>query len=101
MYLALKGDDISKISAYSDAYWEGNLDDQNSTSDFIYYVGNEVYCNNQAAETAANSGNGYVSRGAKHIDLRYHNVREMVANKQIHVSRVEQVTILLIHLQIL
>jgi hypothetical protein len=33
-------------------------------------------------------GGGYVSRGAKHIDLRYHIVREMVSNNTISVKRV-------------
>ena len=39
MYLALKGDDLSRIKSYSDADWAGSIIDRKSTSGFICYLG--------------------------------------------------------------
>ena len=47
-----------------------------------------VYCDNKAAKIVAKGEGGYSSRGARHIDIRYHLVRDLVESQQISIDRV-------------
>jgi hypothetical protein len=48
-----------------------------------------LYCDNQAAETVANGDQGKLTKGSKHISLRYHIVREKVSDGELKVTRVD------------
>lgn len=44
---------------------------------------------NMAAQAVANGNPGHATKGAKHLDLRYHIVREMVQDGKLTVTRVD------------
>ncbi|MDH4460001.1 MAG: reverse transcriptase domain-containing protein [Flectobacillus sp.] len=48
----------------------------------------QMFCDNTAAQTIAEGKSGPVTKGAKHIDIRYHLVRELVASGQIEIKRI-------------
>ena len=50
-----------------------------------------MFCDNTAAQTIAEGKSGPVTKGAKHIDIRYHLVRELVASGQIEIKRIASV----------
>jgi hypothetical protein len=79
----------SEYIALSDAARETLLMKRRAESVMEIDVPAEVLCDNQAAEIVAKGGSGYVSRGAKHIDLKYHIVRDLVESKELQVNRVD------------
>lgn len=48
-----------------------------------------MYCDNTAAQTIAEGKSGPVTKGAKHIDIRYHIVKEIVTSGKIQLKRIE------------
>lgn len=47
-----------------------------------------LYCDNTAAQTIAEGQSGNVTKGAKHIDIRYHIIKELIDSGKIKVQRV-------------
>ena len=47
-----------------------------------------LFCDNIAAETVANGKSGPITKGAKHIDIKYHLVRDLNSKGEISVKRV-------------
>ena len=47
-----------------------------------------LYCDNTAAETIAKGQAGNITKGAKHIDIRYRIVKELIESGQINVKRI-------------
>ena len=47
-----------------------------------------LYCDNIAAQTVAQGQSGNVTKGAKHIDIRFHVVKELIESGKIKVDRV-------------
>lgn len=48
----------------------------------------QMFCDNTAAQTIAEGKSGPVTKGAKHIDIRYHLIRELVASGKVEVRRI-------------
>ena len=47
-----------------------------------------LLCDNTAAETIAKGQSGNVTKGAKHIDIRYHIIKELIESGTIQVDRI-------------
>ncbi len=86
------------------AGWPGDVKDRKSTSGYVCFMGEtpirkemvylinlvsniteinipvQMFCDNTAAQTIAGGKSGPVTKGAKHIDIRYHLIRELVAS---------------------
>lgn len=48
-----------------------------------------VYCDNVAAQTVAEGKTGNITKRAKHIEIRYHLVRNLVLDGLIEIHRIE------------
>lgn len=48
-----------------------------------------LYCDNTAAQMIATNQSGNVTKGAKHIDIRYHLIKELINDGKIAVERID------------
>ncbi|KAK2989293.1 hypothetical protein RJ640_027330 [Escallonia rubra] len=97
-----------KLVGYSDSYWARDVDDRKSTTEFVFYFGEAaftwtsnkqsimtlstceaeyIYVDNKSAITLAK--NPVFHDRSKHIDTRYHFIRESIAKKQVQVKFVK------------
>lgn len=47
-----------------------------------------LFCDNTAAETIAKGQSGNVTKGAKHIDIRYHIIKELIESGQVQFEHI-------------
>ncbi|KAG6404541.1 hypothetical protein SASPL_136790 [Salvia splendens] len=92
-----------KLVGYSDSDWAGDNDDRKSTSGYVFYMGDTAFtwillaelgwsqkepttiCVDNKAAIALPKNPVFLNR-SKHIDTRYHYIRECVANQGIQVE---------------
>ncbi|GAA0185491.1 transmembrane signal receptor [Lithospermum erythrorhizon] len=108
------GNYASKLVGYTDSDWVGDVDSRRSTSGYAFYHGSTIfswsskkqqvvalstveaeyivkqdepttiYCDNKSS--IALSKNPVFHGRSKHIDIKYHKIRELVAEKEINVE---------------
>ncbi|KAH9672319.1 hypothetical protein KPL70_017676 [Citrus sinensis] len=72
-----------KLVGYSDSDWGGDVDDQKSTTRFVFFIGDTNFT------WIALSKNPVFHDQSKHIDTRYHFIRECIARKEVQIKYVK------------
>ncbi|XP_056159718.1 secreted RxLR effector protein 161-like [Syzygium oleosum] len=87
-----------QLRAYSDSDYVGDIDDRKSTTDFVFFLCDTAFTwssKKQPSVTLSTCEAEYVAASSffyersKHIDVRYHFIREQVKEKEIEISHVK------------
>lgn len=81
----LESEYVSMAEAAREAYYYKRLAEEIEQ----VTINATLFCDNIAAQTVANGESNSSTRGAKHIDIKYHIVRELNQTKDIGIQRVE------------
>ncbi|KAI5397503.1 hypothetical protein KIW84_063356 [Lathyrus oleraceus] len=80
--------ELYEIIGYSDSDWSGNLDDKKSNTGFVFFMGDpaEICVDNKSALALAK--NSVFHERSKHINTRYHFIRESIEKKKVKLKYV-------------